>query len=313
MIIIGSTALKAHLAGSVDIQPKDTDFIATEAEMDTVVSNIYSDGIYDKLISHYPLLGTSNKWVTKFKSFGKLKIYEWEIITPNTSSEWLANYMADENEEYCQCVAPLNVLYATKMAHRYKPSKHFSKTMSDIFTMRMFNAEITEDLIPYYELRQLESNTKRNPILKSVSKNEFFTDNVNYMYDHDSLHEAFKLYDKPAYTYYIKDKQEVECDYNKWLECPDHIKLAGVVEEAAVLAFERGVLPHNMDSSRALRIALDKVCTTITSGWFREYAWENYSKAYFMLMSVDYSENNWYSLFNSANKAGVIKQFKRGE
>jgi hypothetical protein len=294
----------------VDIQPKDTDFIATEAEMDAVVSNIYSDGIYNKLISHYPLLGTSNKWVTKFMSFGKLKIYEWEIITPNTSSEWLANYMAEENEEFSKCIAPLNVLYTTKMAHRFKPSKHFAKTRADINMMASFGAEITEDLMPYYKLRELESNTKRHPILKSVSKGEFFTDNIDYIFDHDSLHEAFKLYDRPAYTYYIKGGEEVECCYKKWSECPHDVKIAGVVEEAAVLAFERAVLPHNVDSSRALVMALDKVCTSITSGWFREFAWENYSDIYFKLMSIDYSKNSWYSRFNEANKAGIIKPFK---
>ncbi|WP_457832940.1 DUF7275 domain-containing protein, partial [Staphylococcus aureus] len=43
---------------------------------------------------------------------------------------------------------------------------------------------------------------------------------------------------------------------------------------------ERHQIPNNFnpDPTGSFMYALEKVCTSITSGWFREYAWENYHK-----------------------------------
>jgi hypothetical protein len=53
------------------------------------------------------------------------------------------------------------------------------------------------------------------------------------------------------------------------------------MEETYVLALERSLIPFpgKMQPRDAFKLALQKVCTSITSGWFREYAWNNYRKA----------------------------------
>lgn len=45
-----------------------------------------------------------------------------------------------------------------------------------------------------------------------------------------------------------------------------------------MLALERSQIPHagNITPHASFLIALQKVCTSITSGWFREFAWEHY-------------------------------------
>jgi hypothetical protein len=45
------------------------------------------------------------------------------------------------------------------------------------------------------------------------------------------------------------------------------------------LALERSLVPFDWRSGEdyAFKKALEKVCTSITSGFFREYAWEHYA------------------------------------
>lgn len=62
----------------------------------------------------------------------------------------------------------------------------------------------------------------------------------------------------------------------KFESLPRRVRLNGVLEESYVLALERAIIPHDVDPEKAFLMALSKVCTSITSGWFREFAWENY-------------------------------------
>lgn len=108
----------------------------------------------------------------------------------------------------------------------------------------------------------------------------------------------------PAYTRYQKDGQEVQCDKNKFFNCAREIQLAGVVEEAAVLAIERSLVPHpNVWTPHfAWKFALAKVCTSITSGWFREFAYEN-ALDILKLYPVDY-----WDKFQKDVESGLVKK-----
>ncbi len=89
----------------------------------------------------------------------------------------------------------------------------------------------------------------------------------------------------------------------------DHItQMAGVYEEAAVLALERAVIPHQTPPEKAFMMALEKVCTSITSGWFREFAWENYGQAILFWESV--GKEYYYENFQDALDEGTIKPQK---
>lgn len=130
----------------------------------------------------------------------------------------------------------------------------------------------------------------------NVDKKQFFDDRVQYIYDHDSIHEVVALFvndketaGKPAYTYYMKDDQEVMTDKYKFYNSSDNVKLLGVMEEAMVLSLERFCfLPANKFHWEhgykglvpfAFNFCLKKVCTTITGGYFREYAYTYYHEA----------------------------------
>jgi hypothetical protein len=71
-----------------------------------------------------------------------------------------------------------------------------------------------------------------------------------------------------------------------------------------VLALERAIIPNETEVNKAFDIALEKVCTSITSGWFREYAYNNYFKV------KELYHDSFVDKFNSALMEGEIELFK---
>jgi hypothetical protein len=72
------------------------------------------------------------------------------------------------------------------------------------------------------------------------------------------------------------------------------------------LAVERSLIhndnPHEIEHN-VWKYSLQKVCTSITSGWFREFAWENYElccKLYYSRVS------GFYKRFEAGLTAGNI-------
>jgi hypothetical protein len=75
-----------------------------------------------------------------------------------------------------------------------------------------------------------------------------------------------------------------------------------------VLAIERSLVPHpgKKTPEQAYLMALEKVCTSITSGWFREFAWENYEIASEYTKFADYM----FAEFQEALARGEILPYK---
>lgn len=244
--------------------------------------------------------------------------YEFELAWEGTSAAMLLQQYGIVGI-YDEPVTAINDdLYLIKMSHRYKRnSPHFLKTMSDIKFLREKEGQWELDRwmdnvvnVPILKAREAESYDYAHPKL-NVSSKEFFTgDGVNYIYDHDSIHLAVALLEvpnlagnipTPAYTYYMKDGSEVMTSKEKFMSVPEHVRLYGVYEESCVLALERSQIPHGLGkeggpSARwSFEMALMKVCTSITSGWFREYAWENYQKV--LDLYNELGENDYISRF----------------
>ncbi len=225
-------------------------------------------------------------------------------------------------------------LLLIKLSHRYKRnSPHFHKTMTDIHWLR---EKLGENYVAYFlglplnteimKLREAESYTYAHPKLNVTSKDFFTGDGVNYVYDHDSIHLAVALDSyvqwgqpcpdgkvgclvahgkrvfSPAYTKYMKEGSEVMTSKAKFFSVPEQVRLYGVYEESCVLALERSQIPHGLGKEGgptarwSFEMALMKVCTSITSGWFREYAWENYQKV--LDLYNELGENDYIERFN---------------
>lgn len=238
--------------------------------------------------------------------------YEFELAWPDTTCERLLDRY--DSGDSTVVVAPNEALLMIKLSHRYKRnSPHFLKTMSDIKYLREKGVELDAWLQGVLPQRESESYDYAHPKLDATSK-EFFTgDGVQYVYDHDSIHEAVALTSLrrgeaagigiPAYTFYIKEGSEVMTSKEKFFAVDEVVRLRGVYEESCVLALERSQIPHGLGKDGgptarwSFEMALMKVCTSITSGWFRSYAWENYDKV--------------MALYNELGEDDYIKRFEK--
>lgn len=280
MLLIGSKALKQHCPDFRN--GPDSDFMAYENE---VIDFANSLGVCKIIKTNY-----NHVKFTKGND-----IYEFELIQPNTSSEIIVKNHANSNKS----VADLDTLLLLKMSHRYKKnSVHFLKTMRDIQYLRKAGAKIADNKL--LKMRERETYNYNHPNLNQ-NKASFFTDTIPYQYDHDSIHRTVAIADKPAYLSYLKDDAEVACDKSKWDRLPERIKLNGVTEECYVLALERSIIPFKTDPYKAFLKSLEGVCTRITSGWFREYAWENYDN-----VIANYDPSFVHKFHNALNNKQIL-------
>lgn len=297
---------------------EDTDVIGTKAEFFNVVKAcknirdiaIKEDSAYVKFIS----------------AGGELSIIDWQFTDTGSPMslnnaklhDWMQrnHFSAGFSETTNQVVFVANSLIririrlynALKNTHKYAFHK-FEQNRKDIIWLEgiLNSYAITKQLDD--ELSQIIAERtsityKKTPRLQNMKKENFFTSNVNYTYDHDTIHAAVKMLDRPAYTYYMQDGAEVNCDKTKFYEQPEIVRLYGVLEESYVLALERSVIPFKSDPDKAFKMALQKVCTSITGGWFREYAWDNYDKV------LELYHKSYVDKFNAALSKGEILAFK---
>lgn len=267
ILLIGSDAARRHMADMrID---GDIDLIM---EMPDLLDFVEDHGIDAAPFSKTKFVG---KWCGT--------MVEMEVAWPGSCAEMLLDRVTGKVIKMMGqnlFLPDLNWLYTIKMSHRYlKNSPHFRKTMDDVHAMRKAGAQIADE--EWLAAREAETYSYATPKL-DVSKEHFFAEGARqFPHDHDSVHWAVKtLGEKPAYLHYKADDKEVWCDKEKWDACAESTKQAGVIEECYVLAIERCLVPHpgKVTPETAFLLALEKVCTSITSGYFREYAWDNYDK-----------------------------------
>lgn len=297
MLVIGSMALQ-H-AGISPRTPADTDFICTIEEYNESVRKFRAAGT---LASAVPLSG--KKFHIRSKAGAN---YEYEIAWPGSVAEKLIslvkeNGLYEQWEKERHIYASPDVCYTLKLSHRFlKNNPFFNKTMNDIRYLREKGCSVPEPLKDWLKEREDETYDYGVPKL-NVKKSEFFTDNVPYKYEHDSIHLAVKTLDKPAYQYFKPEDKEVFCDKELFFAASEDVRLAAVCEESYVLALERCLVPFDFRTppKQAFLMALEKVCTSITSGWFREYAWENYEEA------VRRYDEKYVDRFNEGVNTGLV-------
>ena len=243
---------------------------------------------------------------------------EFEIITPGTSTELLVDLVENDPETIDTPfgkVPSLDLLFTIKDSHKFKKFEtprgcaNFYKTAIDWHVMNKMGAKVRDEYKAFHALREKESCPAKLPKL-NVSKMDFFDSDQNGVvqtYVHDDIHVAVALYDGvPAYTRYMKDGSEVLTDKKKFFEVPEHIRMAGVIEEAIVLSCERSLIAHPnvWTPEYAFRFALAKVCSTITGGYFRAY-----SHLHLFEALRDYPKDYWEK-FQKAVADGKVRRIE---
>lgn len=305
--LLGSTAAREWCPHTKT--PVDMDILGTYDDVRAHIRKVMED----RLVSIYPI-ANGRKLVAKAKDG---MIIEAEIAWPGSLAEELFEiikadpYTRPWNVEERKTDASstvllphIHVLYMLKMSHRYlKNSPHFLKTMTHIREMEEMGAFIQPEHFDFFKRREDATYDYKHPAL-NVAKSDFFNgDGVKYLYDHDSIHEAVKHLDRPAYTYFKPIGSEVMCSREMFELLPLRIRQLAVLEESYVLAAERSQLPFpdgKMKPFDSFVMALEKVCTSITSGWFREFAWNNYFEVLPMY------NNNYMARIYQGIKDGVV-------
>ena len=133
---------------------------------------------------------------------------------------------------------------------------------------------------------------------------EFFDDAVPKYFVHDDIHRIVAHFDEPLYEKMKSDKSLAKCERSMWEQFSPEEKKLCVLEECYVIGLERFVIPERVKGtgkglgfSVAATKALEKVCTTLCSGWFRDYAIDNYVEIIKMIdrkrMSLFFDSSLW--------------------
>jgi hypothetical protein len=162
-----------------------------------------------------------------------------------------------------------DALYTIKCSH-FQWDIKWEKTKLDILHFKSCGCELLPDLYKALVEHWKEVHGDKSFLSLNKNKEEFFTDSVNYKYDHDYLHRLVNPI--PIYTKILKKNEEVGLDKRKFnqLEFKDKVKL--FQEEITVITFERWLV-HNpsMDWRLAYNYSLKKTITNLTKNWASDF------------------------------------------
>lgn len=320
MIIIGSRALSSYFEiEKFEQRLKKSDF-------DVIMS--YEDffnwcnQFKDDIVEMFPK--SHNKYNVKIMKNGKKIQYEIELGFENTSSLYLLdnieevtdNTLIDNFGIKWHCLS-LPYLMLMKKSHLYFPV-HFFKNINDYHFIKEHIGEVNENDImkTFFNLRKKEAvekfkNRYSTPKL-NMSNEDFFKisgKSKGRVFIHDDLHKIVQHFDKPIYEM-LKHKNKSNlawCEKDLFFNLPFEYQIKCVQEEAYVIALERYIIPKIGEYENLFwcyERALMRICTTLCSGFFRDFAFENYPK-----ILKSYSKD-FYDKFIFAYKNNIIKPMK---
>lgn len=247
------------------------------------------------------LIGSQALAIRKPNEFKVRRDSDWDIISESELNlgeakvEWhdpnmLGNFMleayTDDVSIFLNSVElkPLTLkgLSIVKRSHLWR-DYFFDKHMAHYnFHLRDQVKNYTEFDWEMLDDRTQDSYTyfnEKHPNLNQTVKS-FFDDYVEKKYDHDMLHSLFAHSERPMYTYMQPDPSKAWCDRKLWNRFSHEEKLWCVAEEAYVIGTERFIVPSdwNYHFKKAYDLSVRKICTTLCSGFFRDFALDNYQE-----------------------------------
>lgn len=286
MIIIGSRAMKLERV----TQKTDYDVMMTLEEFYKWVEE------YEKYIV-LMVPRSETKYKVLVEKDGLKVQYEVELGIDGTSTKLLLDNQENISIGYVsgffgeQFHKPTKAWHmTTKRSHLIYPI-NFEKHIEDYHILKrsidgkfIYGCEDKELLEKYYKLRceeAAERYKQRTPKL-NVATEDFFSSKLpvpNY-FVHDHIHESMTHHDRPIFTMMQKDSSKAWCEKDMFFELSYEYQVQCVQEEAYVIALERYIIPQYGDNCNdffdCYKRAVKRICTTLTSGWFREFAIENY-------------------------------------
>lgn len=295
MLIIGSVAAKFWIPSFRDSNDIDVWMLPHE------FASWYDQSLNN--ITSFKPERMLDKYFAKLNVDGKILSMEIRILSEQSSQ--MAMLKSQRHDYYVETaggrfqVASLKTLIKLKRSHLEFPLR-WAKHIEDYAnlleqyatdTMKYDSHQDNELLDAAY--KQLYKATATRLGAKTANLNmsneDFFAKSaakVHRVYDHDSIHRAVMFYDQPMFEKIKDDLSKASCSKLLWEKLSYEDKIRTVQEEAMVIALERRVLPkflsgESFDIDTAFAWALQRICTNLTSGWFRNFAidnWRNCSK-----------------------------------
>jgi hypothetical protein len=170
-------------------------------------------------------------------------------------------------------------------------ANNWRKHIEDYFAIKNFLEGIgyrppTPEEMKIYEERVLEVNRNYPSRVNLNMANDAFFDRsaakVSRPYEHDDIHKVVAYYDVPLFEKIKTDPKKALTNrkiFFTQLSLQDRLRT--VREECYVIALERYLIPANVFDDKekiqeAYLSALEKICTTLTKGHFREFAISHY-------------------------------------
>lgn len=311
MIVLGSKAMLTLLdeTNSERFQKKDIDLVMSHSEFKSFVQK-------NKPFIKSLVPKTAHKYSASLLFNGEKINYEIELDTLN-SVKWLIAHKLDiEAGTYIDpfgnefSIPNMEILYLTKRSHIFMPIHH-EKNIIDYQCLReKCNLEKADSYKDYYSIRNAEAverSPRKSPSL-SMTNNEFFdrsADIVGYVFIHDDIHEAVKHYEKPVYEMMKRDFESAWCEKDMFFNLPHEYQISCVQEEAYVIALERYIVLQKgnyKDFFQSYKDALTRICTTLCSGFFREFAVNNYNEI------IKKYNSNYVQKFKYAVENGLVRK-----
>jgi hypothetical protein len=308
VLVIGSFALNHWVPDYRE--PKDIDLIcASHDEKDEFLSKLNPT-----TLSNFKVNTDKNRFAVTSSELGiiELEVTEsgklYQMYYDEHRNESSPDLSIDAHREDIDVpIATPDILFSIKRSHRHYP-RMWDKHIHDYHILKSL---VFEDVLPEAtDVRERETRERYGKLTTpSLEKNNtnFFEDSVKRVFVHDDVHRIMAHRPRPMYEYIRISPDTVKCSLDKFLALGIDDQIRCVLEEAYVIALERAIVPMLYlgggftDADRAIKWALMRICTNLTSGWFREFALENYPTIY-RTYNADY-----VSQFLQAVDAGTIQ------
>ena len=205
----------------------------------------------------------------------------------------------------------LAIIYRSHLHRDWNWDAHITKYHKFILPLLKNDLHLSDPILLERIKLTKEAYPQGNPKLNK-SNDEFFDDPVKKVYDHDFLHELYAYEDRPMFEK-LKRPEQFDlawCTKDLWDKLSQTQKLQCVAEETYVIATERFMVPNNWNypTKKAYYFALKKVCTTLTSGWFRDFAIDNFSEVFKL-----FDASKMYLVQAHLESDNTYKRYYKGE
>lgn len=202
-----------------------------------------------------------------------------------------------------------DTLYTIKLSH-LGWDIFFEKHKRDVLFLEQQGAKIILDLYEALVSYWKKEHGNKDFLSLYKDKTEFFNDHVDYIYDHDYLHELIAYPHKPVYTKCLVSGEDVAIDKEAFdkMSFQDQVKMFR--EEICVIAAERWLIPEKVCGKVSWQLAykysVRKTITQLTKNWatgflvqnLKEFITPNYEEFEHLLLSIEEGEKIMGKLLN---------------